>query len=54
MAFGDSDNDADLLEAAGFAVQIGTHPLLTPHADVQLEHQRDLNDYLSHVLDFLR
>ncbi|MFC3862069.1 HAD hydrolase family protein [Deinococcus antarcticus] len=51
VAFGDSDNDADLLETAGFAVQIGTHPHLTPHADVQLPEQAGLNSYLRGLIE---
>lgn len=54
VAFGDSDNDADLLEAAGFAVQIGTHPHLTPHADVQLNEQAELPGYLRRLIAHLR
>lgn len=53
VAFGDSDNDADLLETAGFAVQIGTHPHLTPHADWQLAEQAELNGYLRRLIEQL-
>lgn len=54
VAFGDSNNDADLLETAGFAVQIGTHPHLTPHANVQLMEQRELNTYLGDLINTIR
>lgn len=54
IAFGDSDNDADMLEAAGFAVQIGNHPHLTPHADVTLAEQGELDGYLRRLAEYLR
>lgn len=46
VAFGDSDNDQVMLEAAGYAVQVGSLPLLTPHADHTLSGPEALPGYL--------
>lgn len=51
VAFGDSDNDEVMLEAAGFAVQVGTLPLLTRHADAQVSGPRALHEYLTALAD---
>lgn len=48
-AFGDSDNDEVMLELAGFAVQVGTLPLLRPHADAQLSSHLELGAYLERL-----
>ncbi|MFC4427673.1 HAD-IIB family hydrolase [Deinococcus navajonensis] len=53
VAFGDSDNDEAMLEVAGYAVQVGTLPLLAPHAHLQLPHHEDLGTYLHTVADQL-
>lgn len=47
VAFGDSDNDEVMLEVAGYAVQVGTLALLTPHADHQIAGHEALAEYLS-------
>lgn len=49
VAFGDSDNDEVMLELAGFAVQVGTLPLLAPHADAQLTSHLELGKYLERL-----
>lgn len=46
VAFGDSDNDEVMLEVAGFAVQVGTLPLLARHAGTQIADHRQVADYL--------
>ncbi|GAA0518155.1 HAD family hydrolase [Deinococcus depolymerans] len=46
VAFGDSDNDEAMLEVAGYAVQVGSLPLLTPHADVRVSEQAELGAFL--------
>lgn len=46
FAFGDSDNDVAMLEVAGRAVQLGTLPLLHPHADESLDGPDALGAYL--------
>ncbi|MFC4639705.1 HAD-IIB family hydrolase [Deinococcus hohokamensis] len=53
VVFGDSDNDEAMLEVAGYAVQVGTLPLLAPHAHVQLPHHEALGAYLHAVADGL-
>lgn len=53
VAFGDSDNDEVMLEIAGYAVQVGTLPLLTPHADAQVSSHAALGAYLEGVADEL-
>ncbi|WP_291426513.1 HAD-IIB family hydrolase [Deinococcus sp.] len=53
VAFGDSDNDEVMLEVAGFAVQVGTLPLLEPHADAQLPSHLELGAYLAALADRL-
>lgn len=53
VAFGDSDNDEAMLEVAGYAVQVGTLPLLTRHAHARLERQTDLGAYLNAWADRL-
>lgn len=52
-AFGDSDNDEAMLEVAGYAVQVGTLPLLAPHAHMQLPRHEDLGAYLHALADGL-
>jgi HMP-PP phosphatase len=49
VAFGDSDNDEVMLELAGYAVQVGTLPLLARHADTQLPGHEALGAYLNAV-----
>ncbi|WP_269845140.1 HAD-IIB family hydrolase [Deinococcus arcticus] len=46
VAFGDSDNDEAMLEVAGYGVQVGTLPLLAPHAWAQVPVQEDLGTFL--------
>ncbi|MFC5847738.1 HAD hydrolase family protein [Deinococcus petrolearius] len=46
VAFGDSDNDEVMLELAGYAVQVGTLPLLARHADTQLAGYGAVGAYL--------
>ncbi|GHG15360.1 HAD hydrolase family protein [Deinococcus indicus] len=46
VAFGDSDNDEAMLEIAGYAVQVGSLPLLTPHANTRVPQQADLGAFL--------
>lgn len=46
VACGDSDNDVAMLEIAGFAVQSGDLPLLTPYADYQVSGPEALGQYL--------
>lgn len=53
VAFGDSDNDEVMLELAAFAVQVGTLPLLTPHADAQLPDHTHLAAYLDDLAERL-
>ncbi|GGL66801.1 hydrolase [Deinococcus aerolatus] len=53
VAFGDSDNDEAMLEVAGYAVQVGTLPLLARHAHTRLERQSDLGAYLNAWADRL-
>ncbi|WP_135227767.1 HAD-IIB family hydrolase [Deinococcus fonticola] len=53
MAFGDSDNDEVMLELAAFAVQVGTLPLLEPHADTQLPDYTHVGAYLNALADQL-
>lgn len=53
VAFGDSDNDEVMLELAGYAVQVGTLPLLTRHADVQVAGHGELGAYLNAVAERL-
>ena len=47
VAFGDSDNDEVMLEVAGYAVQVGTLPLLARHADHQVPGHEALGEYLN-------
>ena len=49
VAFGDSDNDLAMLELAGHAVQLGSLPLLRPHADEQLSGPEALGKYLDRL-----
>ncbi|QBY10386.1 HAD family phosphatase [Deinococcus metallilatus] len=53
VAFGDSDNDQAMLELAGYAVQLGTLPLLAPHADEQVASPGALGAYLHRLADRL-
>ncbi|SMB94950.1 HAD hydrolase family protein [Deinococcus hopiensis] len=53
VAFGDSDNDEAMLKLAGFAVQLGRLPLLTPHANAQVEGPEALGGYLHALADAL-
>ncbi|TDE85794.1 HAD family phosphatase [Deinococcus sp. S9] len=53
VAFGDSDNDQAMLELAGYAVQLGTLPLLAPHAHEQLAGPEALGAYLHELADRL-
>ncbi|GGK12501.1 hydrolase [Deinococcus malanensis] len=53
VAFGDSDNDEAMLEVAGYAVQVGTLPLLARHAHVQVPRHEDLGAYLHTLADRL-
>ncbi|ANC70792.1 HAD-IIB family hydrolase [Deinococcus radiodurans] len=53
VAFGDSDNDEVMLETAGYAVQVGTLPLLARHADEQVADHEALAAYLNGVADGL-
>ncbi|PNY82203.1 HAD-IIB family hydrolase [Deinococcus koreensis] len=53
VAFGDSDNDEAMLEIAGYAVQVGTLPLLSRHAHVRVEMQVELGTFLSAWADRL-
>lgn len=53
VAFGDSDNDEVMLEVAGYAVQVGTLPLLARHADWQLPGHEALAAYLDGIADGL-
>lgn len=53
VAFGDSDNDEVMLEVAGYAVQVGSLPLLTRHAHTRLDDQTDLGAYLGAWADRL-
>lgn len=46
VAFGDSDNDEAMLEVAGYAVQVGTLPLLARHAHAQVSRQTELGAFL--------
>ncbi len=52
-AFGDSDNDEAMLSVAGWAVQVGTLPLLRPYANEQVERPETLGDYLHALADRL-
>lgn len=54
VAFGDSDNDEVMLEVAGFAVQVGTLPLLTRHAGAQLSSHLQMAEYLDALVDGLK
>lgn len=49
VAFGDSDNDEVMLELAGYAVQVGTLPLLARHADTGLPGHEEMGTYLHAV-----
>ncbi|WP_034385276.1 HAD-IIB family hydrolase [Deinococcus sp. YIM 77859] len=51
VAFGDSDNDQAMLELAGHAVQLGTLPLLAPHAHEQVASPEALGAYLHGLAD---
>lgn len=53
VAFGDSDNDQAMLELAGYAVQLGTLPLLAPHAHAQVASPAALGAYLHELADRL-
>ncbi len=53
VAFGDSDNDVAMLEVAGHAVQIGSLPLLRPHADEALSSPEALGAYLEKLAERL-
>lgn len=53
VAFGDSDNDEAMLELAGHAVQVGTLPLLAPHAHEQVASPGVLGEYLNALADRL-
>lgn len=53
VAFGDSDNDQAMLELAGYAVQLGTLPLLASHADEQVASPAALGAYLHELADRL-
>ncbi|THF85770.1 HAD family phosphatase [Deinococcus sp. KSM4-11] len=53
VAFGDSDNDEAMLEVAGYAVQVGTLPLLARHAHTQVSEQTDLGAFLQAWADQL-
>ncbi|TSA83893.1 HAD family phosphatase [Deinococcus detaillensis] len=52
-AFGDSDNDEAMLSVAGWAVQVGSLPLLRPHANEQVERPETLGNYLHALADSL-
>ncbi|GGR89592.1 HAD family hydrolase [Deinococcus sedimenti] len=47
VAFGDSDNDLAMLEVAAFGVQVGTLPLLAPHASARVDRQSELGAFLA-------
>ncbi|WP_216328475.1 HAD hydrolase family protein [Deinococcus aestuarii] len=53
VAFGDSDNDEAMLELAGYAVQLGTLPLLARHAHAQVEGPEALGAFLDALADRL-
>lgn len=53
VVFGDSDNDVAMLELAGYAVQVGHLPLLTPHAHDQVSGPEALGAYLERLADRL-
>ena len=53
VAFGDTDNDLAMFTVAGYAVQVGTLPLLAPHADEQLAGPEALPQWLSALADEL-
>ena len=53
VAFGDSDNDLAMLEVAGHAVQLGSLPLLRPHADDTLSGPEALGAYLDTLAERL-
>ncbi|EYB66838.1 HAD family hydrolase [Deinococcus phoenicis] len=53
VAFGDSDNDVAMLELAGYAVQLGSLPLLAPHAHTQIAGPEALGAYLHALADRL-
>lgn len=53
VAFGDSDNDVAMLELAGHAVQLGSLPLLAPHAHDQVASPEALGAYLHGLADRL-
>lgn len=53
VVFGDSDNDVAMLELAGYAVQVGTLPLLTPHAHAQVAGPEALGPYLDALAEGL-
>lgn len=53
VAFGDSDNDEAMLELAGHAVQLGSLPLLAPHAHEQVAAPEVLGAYLQRLADRL-
>ncbi|MPY66845.1 HAD family phosphatase [Deinococcus sp. SDU3-2] len=53
VVFGDSDNDVAMLELAGYAVQVGELPLLTPHAHAQVSGPEALGAYLEELADSL-
>ncbi|MGM9320031.1 HAD hydrolase family protein [Deinococcus aquaticus] len=46
VAFGDSDNDEAMLDVAAYAVQVGSLPLLTPHANARVPEQEHLGAFL--------
>lgn len=46
VAFGDSDNDVAMLELAGLAVQVGSLPLLAPHAHASVDGPEALGAWL--------
>ncbi|WP_261664420.1 HAD family hydrolase [Deinococcus sp. Marseille-Q6407] len=51
--FGDTDNDIAMFEVAGYAVQLGTLPLLAQHANEQLAGPAELGAWLDHLADSL-
>lgn len=53
VAFGDSDNDEAMLEIAGFAVQVGTLPLLQRHAHAHVPSHAALGSFLGAWADTL-
>lgn len=53
VAFGDSDNDVTMLELAGHAVQVGSLPLLAPHAHEAVASPGALGEYLHALTDRL-